>query len=212
MKIDWSYPEPRKGLAGMWDRLTGPGATTIEAMVQIVPAIVAAFALPLFAIVYRLGWNPIQLLVAGALALDMTGGVIGNAASSVKRFWHRKELNFKAHMFFVAIHAAQLFLVAWLFRGMDWQFFQTYYIYLILAATIILKLPLYLQRPVATGFYVGAILINCYCFKPTVGFEWFIPLFFMKLLISHLLREEPYRPDEPDMVRIADSPLQVEAS
>jgi len=33
------------------------------------------------------------------------------------------------------------------------------------------------------------------CFAAPQGLEWFLPLFYLKLLISHVLREEPYRPE-----------------
>ena len=196
MNINWSYPPPRKGFKGAIDRLVGPGATKAEAWIQLGPAILAAIVLPLYAIFAGLKWNPVQLFVASLLALDMVGGAIGNAASSVKRYLHRKEFGFREHFIFVLIHAIQLFIATWIFRGMDWTFFIVYYLYLVGSAFIILKSPLYLRRPVAVMFFIGAVLMNCYLITPVPGFEWFIPIFFFKLLVSHCLREEPYRPEE----------------
>jgi hypothetical protein len=65
---------------------------------------------------------------------------------------------------------------------------------LLLAAFIVLRAPLYLQRPLAFGMVVIAFLFNRYGFSPTMGLEWFVPFLFIKLLASHALREEPYRP------------------
>ena len=63
-----------------------------------------------------------------------------------------------------------------------------------LASLLILRSPLYLQRPVAFSVFGLGLLANTYLAAPTPGLEWFLPIFLLKLLLSHLLREEPYRP------------------
>jgi hypothetical protein len=85
-------------------------------------------------------------------------------------------------------------VVAWLFREGDWAFAIITSTYLLAAAAIILRVPLYLQRPVALLLYALSILMALYLLSPTPGLEWFLPLFYLKLLVSHLVREEPYRP------------------
>ena len=87
-------------------------------------------------------------------------------------------------------------MVALLFREGDWGFFLSVSIYLLGASAIILWSPLYLQRPVALGLYGLALLANSYLFSPTPGLEWFLPIFFLKILVSHLLPETPYSPGE----------------
>ena len=42
-------------------------------------------------------------------------------------------------------------------------------------------------------FAIASSYLNL--FASTVGLEWFLPLFFLKILISHLLKEAPYRPE-----------------
>ena len=81
-------------------------------------------------------------------------------------------------MAFVCVHLFHVGLVALLFRGGDGAFFVGVSSYLLLAAGVILASPLYLQRP----------------FVPTLGLEWFLSLFFLKLLVSHLLDETTYSP------------------
>lgn len=76
---------------------------------------------------------------------------------------------------------------------MDWGYFAVFSIYLLAATIVILKIPLYLQRPMALSPVAIFILINAYAFS-TPGLEWFIPFLFLKLLVSHLVHEEPYRP------------------
>jgi len=42
--------------------------------------------------------------------------------------------------------------------------------------------------------YVGSLLITLYGLEQPIGLEWFLPTFYIKLLLSHLPKEEPYRP------------------
>ena len=37
-----------------------------------------------------------------------------------------------------------------------------------------------------------ALLINFYLLPPAPGLEWFLPVFFLKLLVSHLPKEAPF--------------------
>jgi hypothetical protein len=57
-----------------------------------------------------------------------------------------------------------------------------------------LVVPLYLRRPVALAVYAGVLLISIYVLPQPEGLEWFLPLFCLKLLVSHLPKEEPNRP------------------
>jgi hypothetical protein len=129
------------------------------------------------------------------LVFDLMGGVITNATATAKRWYHRPGQGWFQHMGFVAVHAVHITLVAWLFRGSDWFYFYVYYAYLLIASLVITGVQLYLQRPVALLLLVGALLLNIYGLLPTPGLEWFVPLFFRKLLVSHLLKEEPYPTD-----------------
>jgi len=193
-KINWEYPQPRKGLLGALDRFIGPGATSAEVWLQIVPSVLAGIMAPAYAILNDLGWNIAQLVVAGLFAFDMTGGIVTNATSTAKRWYHREGQGFWQHFVFAAVHVVHLFIVSWLFRSLDWGFFGITASYLLIASVIILRSPQYLRRPIAFLLYAIALLMSMYCLVPTTGLEWFLPFFYMKLLVSHLLREEPYRP------------------
>ncbi len=59
--------------------------------------------------------------------------------------------------------------------------------YLLGAATVIVFSPRRLQRPVALGLFGVVLLGDRYWLTPTPGLEWFLPFFFLKLLVSHLL-------------------------
>jgi hypothetical protein len=71
-------------------------------------------------------------------------------------------------------------------------YFGSVYFYLLISALSVLIVPLRIQRSVALLFVCGAIVLSVYALSPTPGFEWFIPFLFIKLLVSHLTKEEPY--------------------
>lgn len=192
--INWSYPQPRPGFTGAIDKFFGPGTTKAETWIQAVFCIGAGIAMLIYALMNGFDWSLIQYLLAAWMAFDLVGGIITNATSSAKRWYHRQGQGFQEHYAFIAPHVIYVFLVAWLFRSMDWLYFGVIAIYLLGAALIILKAPLYLQRPVAFGALVLSLLMNTYAFSPTLGLEWFIPFLCFKLLVSHALLEEPYRP------------------
>ncbi|NTU63693.1 MAG: hypothetical protein HGB05_09910, partial [Chloroflexi bacterium] len=123
-------------------------------------------------------------------------GVVTNATSSAKRWYHRAGQSARQQLQFVALHVIHLVIVAWLFRSGDWLFAIVFSIYLLLSAIVITRTPLYLQRPLALGLTCVAIVMGLVVFAPTPGLEWFIPLLFLKLLVSHVLREEPYLADQ----------------
>jgi hypothetical protein len=68
------------------------------------------------------------------------------------------------------------------------------YGYLLVSAIVVLATPLYLKRPVAVVMASGAVLMNSYVITVVPGFEWFLPVFILKLVVGHIIREEPYRP------------------
>lgn len=195
MQDPWQYPKPRHGLGGAIDRLLGPGTTRAELALVAGSALVAGVALLAYAITQGLEWNTAQYVLALYFAVDLAGGVVGNATTAAKRWYHRKGQGFTAHFGFVATHVPYPLLVAWFFRDGDWAYFLGVYGYLLLSALIVLRIPLYLRRPVAYILFGGALLMNSYIFLPTPGLEWFLPMLFLKLIVSHLLRAEPYPPD-----------------
>lgn len=188
-----SSPAPRSGWKGQLDRLIGPGATPAELILQFVPSVGAAIAAPLYASTLSMDWSPWQLSLIAILGFDLVGGVLTNATAAAKRWYHRLGQGWRQHMAFVCVHLVHIGLVALLFREGDGVFFAGVSSYLLLAAGLILANPLYLQRPVALGLYGLALLGDRYLFVPTPGLEWFLPLLFLKLLVSHLLNETGYR-------------------
>ncbi|NTW09360.1 MAG: hypothetical protein HGA28_07310 [Anaerolineaceae bacterium] len=197
MQIEWNPPEPRGGWRGEWDKFVGPGQTRAELWLILVPSLLAGLAAPLYAHFSGLGWTTLQIIVAGVIALDLVGGVVTNATTAAKRWYHRPGQSWRQQLAFISVHFIHLFLVAWLFLKMDWMFFIGFYTYLIAASLIITRVRLYLQRPVALLLFLGVLLLAFYMSKPVPGLEWFIPVFFLKLLVSHLPKEAPFSVDIP---------------
>ena len=192
MSVNKSYFLPRPGLPGLLDRIAGPKATTAELLLQFMPPAIFAVVAPIYAQNLSVDWTSWQLGLISLLGFDLVGGVLTNATDSAKRWFHRVGQTWQHHLAFVSIHIVHIFLVALLFRDLDWGFLGIASGYLMGSSILILQTPLYLQRPVALGLYVLALLGNCYLFSPTVGLEWFLPLFFLKILVSHLLPETTY--------------------
>ncbi|MDX2078540.1 MAG: hypothetical protein SFZ02_19060 [bacterium] len=200
-QINWTPSQPRQGILGAWDKFVGPGATSSEEWLQLGGGIALAGMLGMLLYISRdkLNWSGLQVVVVVFLALDLAGGIITNATSAAKRWYHREgQDGIKAHLPFVAVHGLHLLVIASLFRGMDWAFFAVMYGYLLVASVVIIKTPLYLQRPMSLLLFCGACLLGIYAFIPTIGLEWFIPFFYLKLLVSHLVKEAPFSPEGSD--------------
>lgn len=189
---------PRPGLPGMWDRVIGPGATTSESALTVVWMLACTVAAVGYALVANLGWSFVQLAVVALLTLDVAGGISDNASNSAKRWFHRPGHGTRQHLLFVFAHVHP-FALALLFPAFGWGAATTLYAYLIVAAMTVVLVPLYLKRPVAFVLYCGALLIGLYAFNFPAGLEWFVPFFFMKLLLAHLLPEKAYRPSKEDV-------------
>ncbi|MBE9028721.1 hypothetical protein IQ266_02975 [filamentous cyanobacterium LEGE 11480] len=196
MSMQIPGPKPRTGLLGSLDRFIGPGATTAELVLQLIPPVVAAIVAPAYAMTLSIPWTPVQLGLIAILGFDLLGGVLTNATAAGKRWYHRSGQGWRQHLGFTAIHLLHILLVSLFLRGGDVAFFAGVSLYLLSAAAMIIWAPLYLQRPVALGLYGLALLGDRYWFVPTPGLEWFLSFFFLKLLIGHLLHETPYLPGE----------------
>jgi hypothetical protein len=185
-----AIPTPRSGLAGEWDKFIGPGATIAENGL-----IVAAFGLGLAVIAWRahtlnLAWTPLQWLVALLVGADILAGAVANSTSAAKRWYHRPGQTPRNHLVFVAIHAVHLVLLAIAFQEVTWTTVAISYGYLLIAAMVVAFVPGYLQRPVAVLAYGSAVLLSIYGLPIVPGLEWVFVVFYFKLLVAHMVREE----------------------
>jgi len=185
--------EPAKPVNGL-EKFIGPGATRPEIILQFGAALVASVAAIVYPLSAGFSWTWWQYAIVGALALDMAGGILTNATNSGKSWYHRASQTNARHLIFIAIHIFQIGLVYGFFAPNLWR--QGVYLYavLIILSIVILATPRYLQRPVSLLCYIGAIMFYLYAITPVEGMEWFVPAFFLKLLVSHLPYEICFRP------------------
>lgn len=193
--IQWELPPRRRGMTGMLDAFVGPGATKAELLLQFGGATVAAVAASLYAAAVQPEWGFVHRLLTAVFAVDLIGGIITNATSAAKRWYHRPQRGHWAHLSFAAVHLLHVVLVAWLFMGGRWDFLLQAAGILVTSILLVHFVPLYLQRPVAFICYSATLLFFLYGPEPVTGLEWFVPFFFLKVLMSHAVREEPYRPE-----------------
>jgi hypothetical protein len=196
--IDWNYPPPRPGWRKEIDTFIGPGVTRAELILEWIVSLAGGLGMLAYAFNQPLGWTGWQIALAVLLAFDLAGGVVTNATSSAKRWYHRAGQGLRQHITFIAVHGVHLALVASLFRDGNWAWAVGWFAFLMAASALILLLPLYLQRPAAFSIFGLGLLLSIYVDSPISGLEWFIPVFLLKLLLSHLLREEPYRPESKE--------------
>ncbi len=185
---------------GKTDILIGTGATRLEKIIGWLTGILGASLYLYFYLNNSFNWSNWQYLLASLIAFDVVGGAVANALNSCKRFYQSSpkynEPNYmrllKNKLFFAAIHVHPL-IVGCLFGSLDWLYGLFWYIALQTSVLITIKSPLYLSRPIAISSVAIAILLNDYAIEPIAGFEWFIPLLFIKIVLGHSVREEPYR-------------------
>jgi uncharacterized membrane protein YhaH (DUF805 family) len=180
---------PRQGILGVWDTIVGPKMSLTETLVCALPTLVATIYIPCYAIIHQLQWNNIQLILSAILAFDLFGGAIVNITPTSKRWHHRSQNGWPNYFGFVLIHLHPILIT--LFYGASCSFFVKAYSYLILSASIILFSPKYFQKAIAISLYLGSLILSSDWLPAIDGMEWFLPVYFLKLLVSYL-PEEPF--------------------
>lgn len=193
--IIWEYE-------GKTDILMGTGATRSEKIVGWIGGIAGASLYLYFYLNHSLDWSNWQYLVAGLIAFDVIGGAVANSLNSCKRFYGSSTKSnepsyvrlLKNKLIFSAIHIHPL-IVGLFFGSIDWVYGLFWYLALLVAVLITIQTPLYLSRSVAVFLVAIATIGNYYAIEPITGFEWFIPLLFLKIVLAHTVKEEPIRSD-----------------
>jgi hypothetical protein len=167
--------------------LVAPDATRSEWILSLSAAVLgSALAATHAARSHAIGsW---RLALVALVAFDMFGGAVANCTDSCKRFWHTPTRTRGAAFGFVAGHVVHLALVAAAFRGLDPLWFGASTALLLSAAALVLAAPVAIKRPAAAAALALAVLVD-FWLGPTPGLEWFVPVFFFKLLVAHLLPE-----------------------
>ncbi len=185
-------PPIRPGFNGMIDQFIGPGATTYEMLLQFIPACFALVAQLYYSIFYT-SQSTLQILLGSMLTFDIVGGILTNSTPSAKRWYHRKSQTFWNHFQFILLHLVHICLVSFLFYSSHSLLLCLFHAcFLLLSSLCILFTPLALQRTVSYLWYTIALVCNIQVLPSPNGMQWFFPLFYFKLLVSHLVKEEPY--------------------
>jgi hypothetical protein len=127
--------------------------------------------------------------------------MVANSLNSGKRFYSssaqadesRLAHLLKNHLFFTMLHIHP-FIIGLVFGVGNWLYGLFWYVALLLSVFIVQNIPLYLRRPVAMLAILLCILVNAFFVPPILGFAWFMPALFIKIVYGHGVREEPYRP------------------
>ena len=190
--IIWNYQ-------GKTDLAVGTQATTIEKVLGWTAGFVGIAIVGFFYWQDKFDWTGWQYIVTAIIVYDVVGGAVANSLNSCKRFYHSSLQTFepnyvklaKNHFFFSIIHVHTL-IVGMMF---DVSFYGWFW-YLTLQASVLTvnKTPLYLQRPVSMLIIVMTLLLNEYFVGSPIGFEWLVPILFIKIVYGHTVKEEPYRP------------------
>jgi len=182
------------------DILIGTDATKSEKLLGWMAGIAGASLYLYFALNHTFNWSIWQYLLASFIAFDVVGGAVANSLNSCKQFYRSSPRAnepiylrlVKNKLFFAAIHIHPL-VIGSCFGSIDLLSGLFWYVALLVSVLITMKAPLYLSRPIAISFVAIAIILNYYAIEPIVGFEWFIPLLFLKIVLGHTVKEEPYR-------------------
>jgi hypothetical protein len=192
--IDWNY-------SGKPDLTVGSDAVRAEKALAYGSALILPALYITWSVTGKLDWSFWQYALAMIIGADVGAGAVANALNSCKRFYHTPQREDEGRLIGLvknplvssALHIYPI-LAGLLYGRVDLLYGLGWYVLLMLAAIVVVKAPLYLQRPVAVLILMLAFLLNGYVIAPIQGWEWLAPILFGKIVLGHLVREEPYRP------------------
>ncbi|MFJ3514063.1 MULTISPECIES: hypothetical protein [unclassified Streptomyces] len=194
LEIHWEIPPTPPGPLGRLERFMGPGKSRSESVVELVGA--GGCAVLLAAGVWSSGihrdWSALQSAVVVLIGLDLLGGILTNATNSAKRWYHRRDPGARrARLLFVGAHVLHLAAMGLVVLDGDrgWTLGNT--ALLLLAAVAVEFTPLHLKRPAAMALYSAVVVVGLFWLPVPSALAWFGPLFFLKLLVCHLVPEAP---------------------
>ncbi len=191
VKIRWEYE-------GKTDVINGTGAYFEERMLGYSGAAIVTLLMLYLQFTGYTDWTWWQLLIASYISFDLGGGFMSNSLNSVIRFYETpyKEGEGKS---------AKYLKNDWIYNGMhfhplivglvfnnDWVYAIGWQVIFFGSLAVVAITPQYLKRPISRLLTLLAIIISLYFLQSVPGFEWFIPLIFIKMVMGHMVREEPY--------------------
>lgn len=199
LRIDWTIPATPSGWEGGLERFMGPGKSRVEFAVELWGGVVTAglLGLLIWRAPEREAWSWLQTVVVVLVGFDLVGGVLTNATNAAKRWYHR-DASSRGRLAFVASHLLHLLAVGFLVLGQDWRWSLINAGLLFVGAVLVERIPAEGKRPVAMAAFMVALVVNLSLFPLPPSLAWIPPLFFLKLLVGHLVPEAPlYRRGAP---------------
>jgi len=188
---DWSIEGAASGIQAFLRNFSGNRRTLLERRAALV-VMTAAPALALAALLLEgralATWQIVVLMV---LAVDLGGGVFVNATAAAKRWYHRMGARDWHHLVFVLTHVHPFF-VAWMLPEFGWAWAAYLYAATVLSTVVVLACPPYLRRPVALTLAAFVLAGAPMVASTPLLLAWIAPFFVLKLLVAHIVHEEPY--------------------
>lgn len=188
---DWNIEGATSGFVAFMRNFSGNRRTRTERRIALaVSAFAPAVALAAVLVEGRAlaAWQIIVLMV---LAVDLGGGVFVNATAAAKRWYHRAGTQDWHHFVFVVLHIHPL-LIAWAFPESGWMWAAFLYAATVGSTIMVLACPLYLRRPVALTAAAFVLAIAPLVASTPLLLAWIAPFYVVKLLVAHIVHEEPY--------------------
>lgn len=196
LTTDWDIPATPDGFTGGLERFMGPGKSRAESVVELVGGTVCAalLAAGLWSTDLRPDWSTTQLVVVALIGLDLIGGILTNATNAAKRWYHRQAPGTRrARLTFVGAHLLHLGVMGLVMLEGDWTWTLANGALLLAGTAAVEFAPLPVKRPVAMASWTAAVLANLFWLDVPAALLWFAPLFFLKLLVCHLVPEAPLK-------------------
>jgi hypothetical protein len=174
-------PIPDPPLLRLYRHLSGPDTTRAEVAVQVA----GTLGITAVALAVALGrspeWNVLQWALAMGIAFDFAGGVVTNATTAAKRWFHRPGRGRARAAFYVGhVHPLVLPLVF----SVGWVPATALYVGMLASVAVVERSPRAIAQPVAFGL-VGAGLVLAGAASWPAGLEWFAPVYLLKLVGAH---------------------------
>lgn len=177
----------------------GTGATASERSVVWAVTAACVALVTATALASNVSWNWWQWGLVFFLAVDVGGGVTANALSPAKRLYHTPSPSrapfphrvLRNPVGFSALHIHPFGLLLLPDVGLGWA--AAWYSACLAGTVALTVAPVYLQRPMAFALATVVVVVLPVADSPA-GLGWLGPAMFLKLVLAHAVREEPYRP------------------
>jgi hypothetical protein len=192
--IDWSYE-------GAPDPIAGTGASLAEQALMWAAGLAGAGLMIFLSQRGYLAWGWFQTVIGAVVAFDLVGGAVAFNLNSAKRFYHGPAqpsehglVRLMKGSFYVPATHVHPILVYFLYAPDDYLTGVAIYLAAAVCVALVRLSPWHLARPLAILLVLVASLVAIYGVAAIPGFEWLLPVFFLKLVLGFAVREEPYRP------------------